>query len=181
MSILHPEILTTSDDRSKLIRRAIVVVAVILFWLFMFSTAKADTSLVSKARSYIGMNAKQIGLHRRTLWCSAFMRHIAGTPAGVNDRAISWNGQRHVAKQIGAIVIVRSRRTHVGVVSGFDAKGNPKIISGNHNNRVAEAVYPASRVIAYVAAPGANARVTAQTLATTETSREPFRLAMVRQ
>jgi len=39
---------------------------------------------------------------------------------------------------------------HVGVVTGFDANGNPIVISGNHNNRVDEAVYPRSRVIAYV-------------------------------
>jgi hypothetical protein len=39
---------------------------------------------------------------------------------------------------------------HVGVVSGIDASGNPIIISGNHNKRVAEAVYPRSRIYAYV-------------------------------
>ena len=39
---------------------------------------------------------------------------------------------------------------HVGVVSGIDDKGNPIIISGNHNNTVAESAYPRSRIIAYV-------------------------------
>ena len=39
---------------------------------------------------------------------------------------------------------------HVGVVSGVDANGNPIIISGNHNRRVAESVYPKGRIITYV-------------------------------
>jgi uncharacterized protein (TIGR02594 family) len=107
--------------------------------------------LVSSARRYLGQNARQIGLHRYTLWCSAFMRFIAGTPAGVDDRAISWaKALPRTGPHVGAIVVVRSRRNHVGVVSGFDANGNPIIISGNHNNRVAESVYPKGSVIAYV-------------------------------
>ena len=113
------------------------------------STQPGDTSLVAKARAYIGMTAAQIGV-RRDLWCSAFMRFVAGTPRGVDDRAISWSGQKHIPGQVGAIVIVRSRRMHVGVVSGFDAKGNPRVISGNHGNRVAESIYPRSSVVAYV-------------------------------
>jgi len=39
---------------------------------------------------------------------------------------------------------------HVGVVSGVDPHGNPIIISGNHGRKVGEAIYPRSRVIAYV-------------------------------
>jgi hypothetical protein len=35
-------------------------------------------------------------------------------------------------------------------VSGVDDQGNPVIISGNHGKLVGEAVYPRSRVIAYV-------------------------------
>jgi hypothetical protein len=38
---------------------------------------------------------------------------------------------------------------HVGVVSGIDANGDPIVISGNHNRKVAEAVYPRHRVYAY--------------------------------
>lgn len=115
--------------------------------------AITDNDLVRKARAYIGMTAGQVGV-RRDLWCSAFMRKIAGTPRGVDDRAISWNSQPHVPAQVGVIIIVRSRRIHVGVVSGFDKGGNPIVVSGNHSNRVAETVYAKARVIAYVA-PGA--------------------------
>jgi hypothetical protein len=43
---------------------------------------------------------------------------------------------------------------HVGVVSGMDTSGNPIIISGNHNRRVAESIYPRGRIFAYVM-PGA--------------------------
>jgi hypothetical protein len=35
-------------------------------------------------------------------------------------------------------------------VSGIDPNGNPIIISGNHGHRVDEAVYPRSRIFAYV-------------------------------
>ncbi len=39
---------------------------------------------------------------------------------------------------------------HVGVVSGVDPNGNPIVVSGNHNRTVAELVYPAGRISAYV-------------------------------
>jgi uncharacterized protein (TIGR02594 family) len=110
--------------------------------------------IVDKARRYVGMTARQIGLHRTTLWCSAFMRYVAGSPPGVDDRAISWSrALPHIGPRVGAIVVVSSRRMHVGVVSGFDRRGNPKVISGNHNNRVAESTYPRGAVIAYLAPP----------------------------
>jgi hypothetical protein len=55
-------------------------------------------------------------------------------------------------------VLTRGKRGgHVGMVSGVDANGNPVIISGNHNKRVGVAVYPRSRVIAYVLPTGRNA------------------------
>ena len=38
----------------------------------------------------------------------------------------------------------------IGIVTGLDKKGNPIIISGNYQKRVAEAVYPRGRVYAYV-------------------------------
>jgi hypothetical protein len=42
------------------------------------------------------------------------------------------------------------RGGHVGVISGIDPKGNVILVSGNHNNTVAEAVYPRRRILAYV-------------------------------
>jgi uncharacterized protein (TIGR02594 family) len=52
---------------------------------------------------------------------------------------------------VGAIAVLKRKGGgHVGVVSGVDANGNPILVSGNHNKKVAETVYPKSRVIAYV-------------------------------
>lgn len=105
--------------------------------------------LVEKARAYIGQTASQIGV-RRTLWCSAFLRAITHA-SGVDDRAKSWLARPHTGPHIGAIAVLsRGRGGHVGVVSGFDANGNPIIISGNHGHRVGEGVYPKGRVLAYV-------------------------------
>lgn len=107
--------------------------------------------LVSKARAYMGQTASQIGLHRSTLWCSAFMRHITGA-SGVDDRARSWLVKTRVAPQVGAIAVLTRGKSggHVGVVSGFSARGNPIIVSGNHGRRVGEGEYPRHRVLAYV-------------------------------
>lgn len=108
--------------------------------------------LVEKARAYIGQTASQVGV-RRTLWCSAFLRAITNA-AGVDDRAKSWLAKPRTAPHVGAIAVLSRGRGggHVGVVSGFDTKGNPRIISGNHGHRVGESIYPRSRVIAYVSA-----------------------------
>lgn len=117
----------------------------------------ATSALVAQARADIGKTAHQIaGLTRTTLWCAEYMnqklRQIGyrGTNSNLARSFASYG--RRVAPQVGAIAVMsRGRRGgHVGVVSGFDARGNPIIISGNHNRRVAESVYPRSRVYAYV-------------------------------
>jgi uncharacterized protein (TIGR02594 family) len=60
-------------------------------------------------------------------------------------------GTRVAGPQVGAIAVMGRRGGgHVGVVSGVDANGNPIIVSGNHNHTVAESVYPARRIYAYV-------------------------------
>ena len=104
--------------------------------------------LVERARADIGKTASQLGL-RRSLWCSAYMNLITGGGTH-SDLAVSWLGRPRTSAHVGAIAVVRSRRNHVGVVSGFDAHGNPIIISGNHGHRVGEGVYPRRAVIAYV-------------------------------
>jgi uncharacterized protein (TIGR02594 family) len=74
-----------------------------------------------------------------------------GTRSGL-ARSFASYGRRVPGPQIGAIAVMSrgKRGGHVGVVSGIDPSGNPIIISGNHNKRVAEAVYPRSRIYAYV-------------------------------
>jgi uncharacterized protein (TIGR02594 family) len=109
----------------------------------------ASSDVVSRARSYMGESAREVGV-RSTLWCSAFLRKVTGA-TDVDDRALSWEKHQHIAPQVGAVVTMGRRGGgHVGVVSGFDASGNPIVISGNHNNRVREAVYPRSRIRAWV-------------------------------
>ena len=109
--------------------------------------------LVNEARKYMGTNPTD----RTRLWCATFMNMVlakAGYSGTNSDAAKSFAqyGRRISEPRIGAIaVLTRGKRGgHVGVVSGIDAGGNPVIISGNHNKRVGESVYPRSRVIAYV-------------------------------
>jgi uncharacterized protein (TIGR02594 family) len=110
-----------------------------------------SNSLVSEARRYMGTNPTGRG----SAWCGAFMDMVlkkTGHSGGGNlARAYARYGTRVSGPQVGAIAVMNH---HVGVVSGVDANGNPIIVSGNHNRTVAESVYPASRIIAYVAPGG---------------------------
>ena len=114
-----------------------------------------DGSLVSEARSTLGETAAELGV-RRTLWCMAavnhWLHHIGKRGSG-SDAAFSALrlGPHLNAPQVGALAVMARRGGgHVGVVSGVTADGNPVIISGNHGHRVREAVYPRSRIRAYV-------------------------------
>ncbi|MBI1204157.1 MAG: TIGR02594 family protein [Rhodopseudomonas sp.] len=111
----------------------------------------STNSLVAEARRYIGTNPTG----RRSLWCGAFMdfvlRHTGHTGGGNLASAYAHYGTRISGPQVGAIAVMHRRGGgHVGVVSGIDPNGNPIIISGNHNHTTAEAVYPRSRIYAYV-------------------------------
>ena len=111
------------------------------------------SNLVAEARRYLGGNPTG----RSRLWCARFMNMVlerSGHRTSGSDMARSFAsyGQRISGPQVGAIAVMSrgKRGGHVGVVSGIDANGNPIVVSGNHNRRVAEAVYPRSRVYAYV-------------------------------
>ena len=108
---------------------------------------------MSEARRYIGGNPTG----RRSLWCARFMNFVlrrSGHRETGSDMASSFAryGRRVHGPQVGAIAVMSRGRGggHVGVVSGVDHRGNPIVVSGNHGNRVAEAVYPRGRVYAYV-------------------------------
>jgi uncharacterized protein (TIGR02594 family) len=110
-------------------------------------------ALVSEARKYLGTNPTA----RSKLWCATFMNLVLAKVgyAGTNSdsaKSFAFYGHRVSSPQVGAIAVLTrgNRGGHVGVVSGIDKNGNPIIISGNHGNRVGEAIYPSSRVIAYV-------------------------------
>jgi uncharacterized protein (TIGR02594 family) len=109
------------------------------------------SALVADARRYLGTNPTD----RRTLWCGAFMDKILRDTGhrGGGDLATGYlhYGHRVSGPRVGAIAVMYRRGGgHVGVVSGIDPNGNPIIVSGNHNNTVAESVYPRSRIAAYV-------------------------------
>jgi uncharacterized protein (TIGR02594 family) len=110
-------------------------------------------ALVKEARKYMGTNPTD----RKRLWCATFMNMVlakAGYSGTNSDAAKSFAqyGRRVSEPKVGAIAVLTRGKNggHVGVVSGIDANGNPIIISGNHGAKVGEAIYPRSRVIAYV-------------------------------
>jgi uncharacterized protein (TIGR02594 family) len=110
-------------------------------------------ALVSEARKYLGTNPTA----RSKLWCATFMNLVLAKVgyAGTNSdaaKSFTYYGHRVSSPEIGAIAVLSRGRFggHVGVVTGVDKQGNPIIISGNHGARVGEAIYPRSRVIAYV-------------------------------
>ena len=110
-----------------------------------------SSTLVSEARKYLGTNPTG----RSRLWCGAFMDMVlqrTGHKGGGNlAKAYASYGPRVSGPQVGAIAVMgRKGGGHVGVVSGIDPNGNPIIVSGNHNRTVAESVYPAGRITAYV-------------------------------
>lgn len=112
-----------------------------------------SSNVVSEARRYIGTNPTG----RSALWCANFMNMVlqkTGYQTTGSNMAQSFAsyGRRVSGPQVGAIAVMSrgKRGGHVGVVSGIDANGNPIIISGNHNRRVAEVAYPRGRIYAYV-------------------------------
>ena len=122
-------------------------------------------ALVSEARKYMGTNPTS----RSRLWCATFMNMVLAKVgySGTNSdaaKSFAQYGRRISEPRIGAIAVLTRGRTggHVGVVSGVDNQGNPIIISGNHGKRVGEAIYPRSRVIAYVMPSGDRSEPTTQ-------------------
>ncbi|HWK94099.1 MAG TPA: TIGR02594 family protein [Pseudolabrys sp.] len=110
-------------------------------------------ALVKEARKYMGTNPTA----RDRLWCATFMNMVLAKVgySGTNSdaaRSFAQYGRRIHEPRVGAIAVLTRGKNggHVGVVSGIDPSGNPIIISGNHGRKVGEAIYPRSRVIAYV-------------------------------
>lgn len=116
--------------------------------------------LVARAQKHLGTNPTGW----RSLWCARFMAMIAPELARKvpnPNLARSWAVLPKVKPAPNTIAILARGRNptagHIGVVKGFDRKGNPIVISGNHNRRVAQSVYPKHRVVAYVGQGGDNA------------------------
>lgn len=118
-----------------------------------FAAGFGGGGLVAQARQYLGTNPTGMG----ALWCARFMNMVLersghrGTGSNMASSFANF-GTRISGPQVGAIAVMSrgKRGGHVGIVSGIDASGNPIIISGNHNRRVAESVYSKGRIYAYV-------------------------------
>ena len=110
----------------------------------------AGLDLVSAARKFLGATASQLGLPR-SLWCADFMNKITG--GGTRSRvAKSYTSYGRPAQYgcVGCIAVTtRKGGGHVGVISGYDKRGNPIMISGNYGNKVREHSVPKSRVVSY--------------------------------
>jgi uncharacterized protein (TIGR02594 family) len=107
--------------------------------------------LIAEARKYLGRNPTGWANN----WCGKFLdmvlKRTGHKGGGASARGYIKYGARLPGPEIGAIAVFsRKGGGHVGIVTGVDSNGNPIIISGNHNDRVAIATYPASRLLAYV-------------------------------
>lgn len=111
------------------------------------------SGIVAQARQYLGTNPTGMG----ALWCARFMNMVLeksgrrGTGSNMASSFANY-GTRVSGPQVGAIAVMSrgKRGGHVGIVSGMDGSGNPIVISGNYNRRVAETVIPRGRIYAYV-------------------------------
>lgn len=115
------------------------------------ASVPGGNDLIAEARKYLGGNPTG----RSSEWCGAFLDMVlrrTGHRGGGNlARGYAHYGTRIAGPEVGAIAVFsRVGGGHVGIVTGVDSNGNPIVISGNHNRRVAISAYPASRVIAYV-------------------------------
>jgi uncharacterized protein (TIGR02594 family) len=113
--------------------------------------AVSGNDLIAEARKYLGRNPTGWSSE----WCGRFLDMVlkkTGRRGGGNlARGYLKYGKRLLGPRIGAIAVFSRRGGgHVGIVTGVDSNGNPIVISGNHNDRVAIAAYPASRVLGYV-------------------------------
>ena len=117
-------------------------------FVYTENTIQYSGNLVNKASTHMGANAHQLGLPSR-LWCADFVNMIVG---GSDRRAISYANRGRPAPHgcINCVAVTKRKGGHhVGIVKGYDQKGNPIMISGNHNRRGGVGVYARNRVIAY--------------------------------
>lgn len=116
------------------------------------SGGSGSSNIVAEARRYLGGNPTGRG----SLWCARFMNMVlqhSGYRGTGSDMANSFAhyGQRVSGPQVGAIAVMGRRGgSHVGIITGIDAAGNPIMISGNNGNRVREAPVSRGRISAYV-------------------------------
>ena len=127
------------------------------------NVAFADSSVITKAESYVGMHErKNRGAIKeitkidpaRIPWCAAFVNGIlkqlglSGTNSNM-ARSFSKYNSPTKTPQKGDIVVFNH---HVGFFEGFVKKGNKTMVAvlgGNQSNRVKVSYYPTNKVISY--------------------------------
>ena len=121
-----------------------------------------DSNPLLEALRWRGATAPQVGVPNE-LWCADFMNFILGqtgygTTGSRAARSFLQYGKQVDGPRVGAIVVFTrgSNGGHVGIVRGTDGDGNPRVISGNHGNKVSESVYPKNRVLGYFMPPNVN-------------------------
>lgn len=128
------------------------------------AAARRPLDLVATARRHVGAHAQELGLPN-SLWCADFVNRVRrevglrAVPSRLARDQVT-GGRRVVEPHPGVVVIVSRRggaaAAHTGVVADVLANGDIVVISGNsgvrdrRGRRVTEAVYPRSRVIAFV-------------------------------
>lgn len=93
---------------------------------------------------------------RPSAWCAWWLRRKLGIPKSAFPpyqynlaRAFAKLGSPAPKGCVNCIgIFSRGRGGHVGIVEGWDANGNPVLLSGNFNGGVGVAPHPASRLIA---------------------------------
>lgn len=135
-------------DKARVPQQNVVVEASRRSFQTVAGAYGSSTDLIGRASRYLGANARQLGLPPR-LWCADFMNMLVG---GTDRRAASYLRRGRPAPYgCTNCVAVTGRRGggHVGIVKGYDNRGNPILISGNHSRKVGVGTYARSRVLAY--------------------------------
>lgn len=109
--------------------------------------------MVAQARSYIGTNPTGW----RRLWCGRFIAMVAPQAAarvGNPNMAKAYLALPRTSGNIGDLAVMGRRGGgHIGIVTGFDARGNPVIVSGNAGGGIVrEGIYARGRILAFVSA-----------------------------
>lgn len=120
----------------------------LLVSMLMFNINTANANPINRASNHLGKTAGQLGLPSR-LWCADFMNMLFG---GRDRRAISYARRGSPASHgcVNCVAVTKRRGGHhVGIVKGYDRKGNPILISGNHGRKVGIGKYPRYAVVAY--------------------------------
>lgn len=82
-------------------------------------------------------------------WCGCWLSmHVFGTNRRDLWKASSWLKFPRTSPRVGAVAVVR--RSHVGIVVGFDSKQNPILKSGNYAGGVGTGSFDKRTIVAYV-------------------------------